>query len=95
MKVLYNHELQKLVYDRKLQNGPGESIYGLEVCKSLNMPDDFIKRCYDIRNKIIGDTNNVLSFKITKYNKEKVKGMCEFCNIEKASEIHHYNTKKV
>ena len=94
MKVLYNHELQKLVYDRKLQNGPGESIYGLEVCKSLNMPDDFIKRCYDIRNKIIGDTNNVLSFKITKYNKEKVKGMCEFCNIEKASEIHHLQYQK-
>lgn len=94
MKVLYNHELQKLVYDRKLQNGPGESIYGLEVCKSLNMPDDFIKRCYDIRNKIIGNTNNVLSFKITKYNKEKVKGMCEFCNIEKASEIHHLQYQK-
>ena len=43
MKVIYNHETQKLVYNRKLCDGAGDSIYGLEVCKSLNMPDDFIK----------------------------------------------------
>ena len=89
MKVLYNNETGKLVYDRKLQEGSGESIYGLEVCKSLNMPQDFIKRCYEVRNKQIDNTNNVLAFKVSKYNKNKLRGMCEFCKKEKASETHH------
>ena len=64
MKVLYNHETQKLVYDRKLNEGAGDSIYGLEVCKSLNMPDDFIARCYEIRNKHMNNVNNILTFKV-------------------------------
>jgi len=94
MKVIYNHETQKLVYDRKLKDGAGESIYGLEVCKSLNMPENFIKRCYDIRNKHIDNVNNLLTFKVCKYNKEKIKGMCEFCNEERGSEIHHLQYQK-
>ena len=83
MKVLYNNETGKLVYDRKLQEGSGESIYGLEVCKSLNMPQDFIKRCYEVRNKQIDNINNVLAFKVSKYNKNKLRGMCEFCKNKK------------
>jgi DNA mismatch repair protein MutS len=94
MKVVYNNETQCLVYNRKLCDGAGESIYGLEVCKSLNMPCDFIKRCYDIRNKHIDNTNNVLTLKPCRYNKEKVKGMCEICKQQKGVEIHHLQYQK-
>ena len=31
-----------LIYKRKLEKGSGPAIYGLEVCKSLSLGDDFI-----------------------------------------------------
>jgi DNA mismatch repair protein MutS len=34
LTVMYNKEKDELVYDRKLKEGSGESMYGLELCKS-------------------------------------------------------------
>lgn len=94
LKVQFNHEKQTLYYERTLQDGQGESIYGLEVCKSLKLSDSFLKRCYEIRNNYIDNKNNILLFKTSKYNKEKLKYMCEFCNKEKATAIHHLQYQK-
>jgi len=94
LKVQFNHETGQLYYDRRLHDGQGESIYGLEVCKSLKMPNEFIERCYEIRNNYIKNKNNVLLMKTSKYNKEKLKHMCEFCNEEIATETHHLQYQK-
>ena len=94
LTVHYNRELDTLVYDRKLKEGAGDSIYGLEVCKSLNLPVDFLDRAYDIRNKYDSSYNNVLTFKTSKYNKDKLKSLCEFCNINLGNEIHHLKYQK-
>lgn len=94
LKVAYNHAKDMLVYDRKLQDGPGESIYGLEVCKSLNMNNDFLNRCYDIRNKYINNKNNILLMKTSKHNKTKIRNICEFCNVKIGTEIHHLQYQK-
>jgi len=89
LKVQFNYEKNTLVYDRKLADGAGESIYGLEVCKSLDMPEYFLKRAYDIRNK-----DCVLNFPISRYNKNKIKGVCEFCKKQIGSEVHHLQYQK-
>ena len=90
MKVKFNKEENKLIYDRKLCDGSGEAIYGLEVCKSLRMPDELLDRAYDLRNKYSGQKDkNVLNMKISKYNSEKIRGLCEFCNVNIGTEIHH------
>jgi len=94
LKVKFDYEKQHLYYDRKLHDGQGESIYGLEVCKSLQLPNDFIDRCYDIRNDYINNKNNILLMKTSKYNKDKLKHMCEFCNKSLATEIHHLKYQK-
>ena len=46
LKVQYDHEKQQLFYDRTIHDGHGESIYGLEVCKSMSLPQDFMERCF-------------------------------------------------
>ena len=51
MSVIYDREKDRLVYDRKLKEGPGNNMYGLEVCKALNLPCDFLELAHDIRNK--------------------------------------------
>lgn len=94
LTVHYNHELETLVYDRKLKDGAGDSIYGLEVCKSLHLPEEFLERAYEIRNKYDNSYNNILTFKTSKYNKDKLKGLCEFCNNNIGTEIHHLKYQK-
>ena len=94
MAVHYNKELNTLVYDRKLREGPGESMYGLEVCKSLNLPDAFLQRAHDIRMKYHPEKKNVLSLSPTHFNARKLVGLCELCQTHKASEVHHLQHQK-
>lgn len=94
LTVEYNAQCDSLIYNRKLKEGAGESIYGLEVCKSLSLPVDFLDRAYEIRSKYDKSYNNILSYKTSKYNKNKLRGMCEFCKCEMSNEIHHLKYQK-
>jgi DNA mismatch repair protein MutS len=89
MSVLYDRERDCLVYDRKLKDGPGTKTYGLEVCKSLYLTDDFLDKAYAIRNKYYPETQGELTKKTTKYNANKIRGICEICKVEMGEEIHH------
>ncbi len=89
MTVIFDREKNRLIYDRKLKEGPGESMYGLEVCKSLDLPDDFVERAYEIRNKYCKKGTKTMSSKKSKYNAKKLRGPCEICKNEKGTEIHH------
>lgn len=88
MTVQYDREKDILLYDRKLKDGPGESMYGLEVCKSLNMPQQFLENAYELRNKYL-DTVSVLDSNKSRYNSKKLLNMCEKCKKNPAIETHH------
>jgi DNA mismatch repair protein MutS len=94
MAVRYDRELDALVYDRKLMDGPGNRMYGLEVCKSLYLPEEFLQQAYAIRTKYFPESKGELSHSICKYNASKIRGLCEICNKELGSEIHHLFQQK-
>jgi DNA mismatch repair protein MutS len=94
MAVHYDKTSGALVYDRKLREGPGESMYGLEVCKSLHLPDAFLQRAHAIRMKYHQETQNVLALSPTHFNAKKIVGNCELCQVNKASEVHHLQHQK-
>ena len=97
MSVLFDREKNKLIYDRKLKEGSGETMYGLEVCKSLDLPYDFLERAYEIRKKYnnLGNSDTILDKKKTNYNSKKIKNLpCELCKFNKSSEIHHLQYQK-
>lgn len=90
MEVVYDKEKDVLVYHRKLKDGPGNSLYGLEVCKSLSLPNDFLEMANDIRMKYNPDTgSSILSLKTSHYNSKKIVGLCEKCGIKMSKEVHH------
>ena len=93
LTVQYNYERKALVYGRTLCDGPGESTYGLEVCKSLSLPDSFLDRAYAIRNRQLNQ-GSILLYKESTYNREKIRSMCEFCKKAKGTEIHHLEYQK-
>ena len=93
MSVYYDNSIDALVYDRTIRDGPGNNMYGLEVCKSLNLPQPFIDMAYKIR-----DNNNKKDMPIglqgiSKYNSKKVKGNCEMCGAL-GIEVHHLQHQK-
>jgi DNA mismatch repair protein MutS len=94
LAVSYDPENECLVYDRKLKDGSGPRIYGLEVCKSLYMNVEFLDAAFEIRNKYFSNTRGVLSNTPSSYNASKVKGLCELCNKTMGTEVHHLQQQK-
>jgi DNA mismatch repair protein MutS len=89
MAVVYDRENDCLIYDRTLRDGVGDNMYGLEVCKSLHLPTEFLEKAFKIRSKYFSETSSFLSHKTTKYNAKKVRGMCEMCGTHMSTETHH------
>ena len=77
-----------LYYTRKLQDGSGAKMYGLEVCKSFHFKDSFLKKAHNLRRKYDKNKESKLKLKKSKYNAKKLKGKCEFCERE-GVDIHH------
>jgi DNA mismatch repair protein MutS len=99
MSVIYNREKDCLEYDRKLRDGAGNSMYGLEVCKSLNLPTEFLDAAYAIREKYARTTTSmegrsILSLKTSHYNSRKIMGLCEKCGKLMGKEVHHLEHQK-
>ena len=75
-------EDKKIVFERKLKDGPGGSIYGLEVCEFIGMDTKFIARAFQVRAKITPEKNDSTLTpkpKPSKYNKQKMVQCCEVC----------------
>ena len=89
MEVKYDRENDVLVYDRKLKDGSGDKMYGLEVCKSLNLPLDFLEAANEIRLKYNPDSKSILSLKQSRYNSNKIVSICEKCGKNMGTEVHH------
>ena len=94
MSVIYDREKDCLIYDRKLKNGPGNRMYGLEVCKSLYLEEEFLTKAYSIRNKYFPENRGELSHNTSIYNAQKIRGLCEICKNEIAEETHHLIPQK-
>jgi len=88
LSVTYNKEKDYLMYDRKLKDGPGEDMYGLEVCKSINLPNSFLERAHKLRIKYNPQSANTLSQGTSSFNVNKIKGPCELCG-KPGKEVHH------
>ena len=88
LKVVFDEKTGELIYDRKLQDGNGHAIYGLEVCKAMDMDSDFLKLSESIRKDLLGEKKQILDTKQSKYNSEVYIHTCEICN-ENAEDVHH------
>jgi len=88
LAVHYNSEQDCLVYDRVMKEGPGPCNYGLEVCKSLFVDQEFLECAYEVRKKHYPEYEGTLLKAKTTYNARKIKNKCELCG-NQGEEIHH------
>ena len=89
LDVRYDEANETIIYDRKLVPGPGDALYGLEVCKALDMDKDFIRSASMIRNRLLGVHNEILSTKESRYNAQVYLDTCQVCHKTMSVETHH------
>ena len=94
LSVSYDESLKKLVYDRQLKPGNGSTIYGIEVCKSLQLDREFLELANKIRCSYQNITPNIVDPESkSKYNSSLYRQKCNICS-RPASEVHHIQQQK-
>ncbi len=88
LKVSYDDEKEKIIYQRELLEGQGEKFYGLQVAKYLMRDKEFNVRTEEILNEFDGNG------KKSRYNTDLVLEECYFCRKTDNLECHHINWQK-
>lgn len=82
-----------LIYSRKIEDGPGEKIYGVLVCENLGLPSDFIEKAYQISNLIL-DSKELVSTKKSRYNSNLYMDHCKMCKSKNNLHTHHIKEQR-
>ena len=79
-----------IYYERILKKGSGSSVYGIEVCKALDMPKDFMKNAETIRKELQSIDTFIIGLDKSHYNKNINIEKCAICN-NASDDTHHIN----
>ena len=90
LKVTYDAATDVLRYDRTLSPGSGSALYGLEVCRSLDLPAGYLDRAIAIRQGLAG----FQGARPSSYSAEAVVDRCEVCGSSQKLEMHHIRPQK-
>lgn len=92
-----------IYFDRILSDGPGSSIYGLEICEFMDMDPAFIAQAFSIRSQIEHDKRSTslspLNIKKSRYNQHVMIKSCTMCNYSPRQntdlplDVHHINSQ--
>jgi len=85
LKVHYDAATDQLVYDRSLAPGSGSALYGLEVCRALDLPKGYLDRATAIRKQLAGWVAPHRSA----YTADAVIDVCAVCGGSSGLEAHH------
>jgi len=88
METIYDEAKSNLIYNRKIKEGSGNPIYGLEVAKAMDLESSFIDLANCIRKEVLKIDKNIVPKKTSQYNANIIIDYCKICK-EKAEEVHH------
>jgi len=93
LSIDYDKEHQSIIYGRKLLDGPGSTLYGIEIADFIICDSEFIKNAKNVRHKILNISNQILDEKKTSnYNSKLYIDQCSICGINGATyplDTHH------
>lgn len=88
LSVKYDNDDKCIIYDRLLKDGAGDTLYGLEVCKSLDLAPDFMLCANKIRKKLLNMSESIVHNTKSVYNSRVYKDSCFICQ-KNAVDVHH------
>jgi DNA mismatch repair protein MutS len=93
LSVSYDEVGKKLVFDRILKPGQGSTLYGLEVCRALDLNREFLRLANECRQELCNIEPDILSTKQSRYNSAQFLDVCSICK-SPAQEVHHIQQQK-
>jgi DNA mismatch repair protein MutS len=88
LRVTYDAATDRLVYGRDLVPGAGSALYGLEVCRALDLPMGYLDRAMALRQSLAGWE----APHVSGYSAAAVVAVCAVCGAAGAAaglETHH------
>lgn len=79
LTVSYDNDKECIVYNRKLEDGPGDNLYGIEIANYIIEDKEFIENAIKIRNIITNTHNELLINKTSNYNSKLYVDSCSIC----------------
>ena len=90
LKVRYDPVADRLIYERTLTPGAGSSLYGLEVARAMNIPEEVLSMAHSLRRELLG-TATELEAPGSSWNSVVQRRVCEQCGSDFVAnlEVHH------
>lgn len=79
LTISYDNINGKIIYGRKLMDGPGSDLYGIEIASYIIEDDQFIENAKKIRNDLLNKTSEILVDKKSNYNNKLYMDECSIC----------------
>lgn len=89
IKSNYNKNLKTIVFERKISEGQGDSLYGIEIAKRILDCPEITNRAMVTRNTLTNRSNEIISTNKSKYNSKLYMNQCEKCSTSKTLHTHH------
>jgi DNA mismatch repair protein MutS len=94
MKCSYDEKTDSLIYTRTMENGSGDSVYGVAVARHMIKDTDFIDQANVIKNRLLKQDASLISGKKSRYADVYVTE-CSICGKKDVLESHHLNAQKL
>lgn len=91
LAIHYDEDADTVVFDRKLQEGSGSSMYGLEFAQSLHMDKRFLDLAMNVRKELAhnyDDMELLTKKQKSKYNTDLYLTSCAVCS-DTVDDTHH------
>ena len=81
---------ENIIYNRKLKDGVGDNLYGIEVAKYILDDKEFMNDCYEVRNILLNKSeHSILEPKKSNYNNTLYMNECAICQSKDQLDTHH------
>ena len=89
LSVEYDEDNDIMIYGRKIKDGAGSTLYGLEIAKYILKDDEFINRAFKVRKELLEIDEKILTDKKSNYSKMIYMDMCHICKSKDNLDTHH------
>ena len=89
LSVHYDEEKDIMIYGRKLIDGAGDTLYGIEIAKYILKDDHFINRAFQVRKELLKIDDELISGKKSNYSNQLYMDCCNICKSTDNLDTHH------
>lgn len=89
MHLTISYDNNTIIYGRKLEEGPGDTLYGIEIANYIIDDNEFIENSKKIRNSILNKNSEILVNKTSNYNSALYMDGCSICGKTNYLDTHH------